>query len=148
MAASTAARFDLASVQEVSSLTFPVAASTTIYQGTLVAINAAGNALAAADTAGLVVVGIANQTVNNAGGAAGALSIEVQPLQTLNNVEVYAVNPLQTWVGFLVYIVDDHTAALATSTANDIVLGRVVQVNQTGASGKILVDVRDRSARA
>src|SRR5262245_58597756 len=49
--------------------------ATTTYRGTLVAINA-GYVQAAADTAGLIVVGIATEKSVNAG-ADGAVSLEV-----------------------------------------------------------------------
>lgn len=56
---------------------YPVAASTTIYKGSIVAINAAGNAVPAG-AAGLQTVGIALAHVDNSAGAAAALSVEVQ----------------------------------------------------------------------
>jgi hypothetical protein len=57
---------------------YPVAASTKVYAGALVALNTSGYAIAAASTAGLKVVGVSTEQVDNSTGADGDLNIEVQ----------------------------------------------------------------------
>jgi len=52
-------------------ISLPVAATTKIYAGAMVAKNAAGYAVNAADTAALVVVGVADEHCDNLTGAAG-----------------------------------------------------------------------------
>jgi hypothetical protein len=56
----------------------PVAAATTIYAGTAVALNSAGSAVPASVTAGLTVIGRAEETVDNSAGSAGDLKINVK----------------------------------------------------------------------
>jgi hypothetical protein len=56
----------------------PVAANTKINLGSLVAIDAAGRAVPASNTAGLRVAGRAEEDKDNTGGAAGALTVLVE----------------------------------------------------------------------
>lgn len=56
----------------------PVAASTTIYDGNLVALNATGYAVPAEKAENLIVVGRAEEYVNNSEGADGAVFINVK----------------------------------------------------------------------
>lgn len=57
--------------------TAPVAANTRIFQGALVAVNAAGFAIPATAALNLVPIGRARATYDNTGGAAGAITAEV-----------------------------------------------------------------------
>lgn len=57
---------------------YPVAASTSIYNGTLVCINSSGYLVNASDTAGLKFVGVAQEDVDNSAGANGAKSANVR----------------------------------------------------------------------
>ena len=59
------------------SQSYPVAASTTIYAGALVCLNASGYAVAAAATAGYQVVGVAKEQVDNSSGSNGDKNVEV-----------------------------------------------------------------------
>ena len=56
----------------------PVAASTILYAGTLGGINAAGNAVPAADAANLRGIGRVAETVDNSGGSAGDKAVVLQ----------------------------------------------------------------------
>lgn len=84
-----------------------VAAATTIYKGALVAKNAAGHAVPASDAAALVVIGVAQSQVVNAG-AAGAAEIACVTgvFKLLNS----GANPVvQADMHGLVYVADDQT---------------------------------------
>jgi uncharacterized lipoprotein NlpE involved in copper resistance len=89
-----------------------VAASTVIYAGTLVALDASGNAKPASNTANLRVIGIAQETVDNSAGAAGDLKILVKPgVFVVNNA---GVNPVtKAHVGSVVYVSSDNEVALS-----------------------------------
>lgn len=114
---------------------YPVAASTTIYAGTLVALNSAGNAIPAADTAGLRVVGRAETTVANAG-SAGAATVEVKEGVFLyNNSATDAVDADDR--GKICFVEDDNTVS-ETGTTHRVVAGRVVDVTSAG----VWVDTR------
>lgn len=121
---------------EVPGKTFylPVAAAVVIYAGTLVAVNAAGEAVMAAATAGLRVLGRAEQTIDNSTGAAGALYINVKRgAFKVANSATAAVDADD--IGKLCYIEDDHT--VAEMAANSIPAGVVL-----GLDGDyVLVDV-------
>ena len=146
-AASTADRFDIAKQLGPVYIEYDVAASTTLYQGTLVCTDGSGNLVQASDTASLLFAGMAQQAVDNSGGAAGAKTCRVEPPQNLGVLELDAVSPAKTWLGLLVYFSDDHTVALKATTTNDIVVGRVIRVPNTAAAGKVWVDTTDRSLR-
>lgn len=59
-------------------LHYPVAAATLIPAGVLVAINVAGNAVNASDTAALRVIGRAEADADNSAGAAGDISVDIK----------------------------------------------------------------------
>jgi hypothetical protein len=98
---------------------YPVAAATRIYGGSLVALNATGFAVPAANTANFKVVGIAQQRADNSTGADGALKVVVEaPVRAL----LKATAITQAMVGATMYVVDDETFDDATG-ANSIVAG-------------------------
>jgi hypothetical protein len=76
MAALTADRRTLIK-NRTEQISLPVAATTKIYAGSMVAKNAAGDAIPATNTAGLLVVGWADEYVDNTAGAAGDKRIKV-----------------------------------------------------------------------
>lgn len=133
MANLTAAREDLR--QDGVLQQFPVAVAK-IYKGSLVALNAAGfvKPAAAGDKR---VVGVAYETVDNASGAAGDLTIRVWREGTF---EVNGSGLTQANVGDLVYVTDDNTVTL-TATGS-IVVGVITEfVSAT----KARVDIRQRT---
>lgn len=110
-------------------LNVPLAAATIIYAGCMVALNAAGNAVLASDTAALRVIGRAEETIDNSAGAAADLSIVVKPgiFQYQNDV-TNAITKAQ--VGKPAYVFDDVT--VANTSTNKVVAGIVVRVDDTG----------------
>jgi hypothetical protein len=121
MAASTADRnTERRSGEE---LALPVAAATKIYAGIMVALNAAGYLVAAADTAGLKVIGRSEQQVDNLGGANGALLCHVRRgVYLFDNSTTNALDADDLFEDC--FVEDDHTVA-ETST-NGVKAGRFV----------------------
>lgn len=68
----------LGSSSEPEVLSLPVAAATSILKGTIVCDNGSGYATPGVTSTTLIVVGIADESVDNSGGAAGALSVPVR----------------------------------------------------------------------
>jgi hypothetical protein len=120
-------------VDELHRDELPVAAGAVICNGAAVALDANGNAI----NAGPGVKhfrGIADETVDNAGGAAGAQTIEI-----ITPEAAYwgtATTFTQAQVGQPVYFADDHTVTLTAGT--NTYAGRVKSVDQYGC----LVDLR------
>lgn len=116
-------------------LSLPLAAATKIFLGTLVARDSAGRAVPASDTAGLRVVGRAEETVDNSAGAAAALSIEIRlGCFKFTNSGTAAVDADD--VGKMAVVEDDQTVA-ETST-NLVTAGRITAVDSDG----VWVDTR------
>src|SRR5687768_2204718 len=132
MAALTSARVSttrLGDASVIDILKLPVKANTKIYAGSLVVIDA-GYAAPGRTATGLIAVGCAQKTVDNTGGAAGALVIEVRrgTFKWLNSAggELIA----QAEVGTMAYIVDDQTVAKVATGRS--AAGRILQVDADG----------------
>jgi hypothetical protein len=111
-------------------VTIPLAADAVIEAGQLVARNAAGNAVAASDTAALQVIGRAEADADNTGGAIGDVSILVKrgTFQYDNDGD----DPVsKADVGRVCYIVDAVTVSDDPQT-HGRVAGRVVEVDSDG----------------
>ncbi len=124
MTALTAAgnrQFKVGTVSEVS-----LAASTTIYKGAGVCTNAAGFAVPASDTAALVTIGVAEETVDNSAGSAGDLTCKVRRgavhlFDTDSDLGQASVNTsIAMWA-------DDNALDVAANLTNDIVAGKVIE---------------------
>ncbi len=113
---------------------YPIAASTKIYQGSIVMVNSSGFLVPAADAAGGKVVGVAEKTVDNSAGSNGDLRVNVRRGVFLLD----ATSITQAMVGTVMYVVDDHTFDDATGT-NSIKAGRLVDFVST-TSGWILIE--------
>lgn len=112
------------------SITLPVAAATVLFAGGLAAINAAGNALPAADTADLRVVGRIREDVDNGAGDAGDKTVNVERgvYRYLNS----AADPVTAaHVGGRAYVEDDSTVS-SDPGDNNVVAGEVVEVDSDG----------------
>ncbi len=103
---------------------FPVAASTTIYAGSLVCGNAAGYAVPASDTAGLKFLGVALEKVDNTSGSNGAKKVRVRRTGVF---EFNAASITPAMLGDPMYAKDDNTFDDAAGCTNDIKIGVLVK---------------------
>jgi hypothetical protein len=126
----------------------PVEASTKIYLGSMVGVNANGNAVPA--TTALRVIGraargfrgIAGQDADNSAGAAGAISIVVEA--GCFSWDINASDIAQANVDQLCYAVDDHTVSSSSSSGARPVAGRIVALDPS--TGGVFVNM-ERDAR-
>lgn len=110
--------------RDTEQLSIPVAASTRIYQNTIVCKSATGFAVGGADTAGLKVVGIATTPGDNSGGADGDINVRVRR----GKRETFkCTGASQAWLYENVYVVDNET--VAATTTNSVLAGIVASVN-------------------
>jgi hypothetical protein len=101
-------------------------AAVKVLAGALVSVvPATGYAQKSADTATHKFVGVADKTVDNSAGAAGAKKVRVWASGVF---DFACASADQTWVGLKVYAVDDNTVALAATTTNDVLVGIVTEV--------------------
>ena len=117
-------------IHQEQHLPLPVAAGTAVWAGALVATNAAGLAVPAADTAGLTVHGICRTGYDNRGGAPGTLGTAADYSAAQRFVRVdhqgeweLAVTGALPRPGQLALALDDNTVT-AAPTANNIPAGR------------------------
>lgn len=111
--------------QEGNVLSYPVAASTDLQEGALVALNG-GYAVDAADTASLQFVGVCDTEADNSTGADGDIRVKVS---TYGVIDVAAnFSAAATDCGAKVYAIDNQTVDLAANTTNDVLVGRIVEV--------------------
>lgn len=119
---------------------YPVAASTALYAGTLICLDSSGNAVNAADTAGLRVIGRAESDVDNSAGAAGDLKVQIRrAVFRFANSGTNAVDADDK--GKICFVEDNQTVA-ETST-NKVIAGRVHDVDTDG----VWVDVTEFATR-
>lgn len=104
---------------------YPVFTATTIAKDDLVAINAAGYAIPATDTAGLRFVGVCAKGVANAG-ASGAKEVEVH---RTGIISMAVTSILATQLGNAMYVVDKNT--FDETTGNSIACGYLVRFIST-----------------
>ncbi len=118
----------------------PVLAATKVFGGGLVAIDANGWARPAADVAGLIVRGVAQEQVDNLAGANGAKTV---PLE--NGVYQFESTALTIAdIGKPMFVSDDQTV-VKTTTTNKIVAGILVGIE--GAT-KAWIEVGARAGAA
>lgn len=113
-------------------LTAPIAASTKIYQGTLVGINTSGYAVPASALPALRIVGVADKKYDNSSGAASALTVTAKPgaYWFINGGDI-----TDDHIGRVCYAADDQTVYLAsgpTATPGTYpIAGRIVGYDAT-----------------
>jgi hypothetical protein len=107
----------------------PVAASTVIYAGSLVALDASRNAVPGATATGLVAAGRAEERVDNSAGTTGAKTVRVRKgvFRFANDGTVSRAD-----IGSTAYIVDDQTVANNDGTGTRSAAGVIEDVDADG----------------
>jgi hypothetical protein len=103
---------------------FPVAAGVKIFQGSLVALSAAGLAQPGATATTLTAAGRAEETIDNTGGAASALNVTVRR-------GVFLIRNAAD-VNKDCFIVDDETVAKTNGGNSRSIAGKVRGVDTAG----------------
>ena len=106
---------------------YPVEAGEVIYKGALVTVDADGYLMPAQDTSGHRLVGVADEKVDNTGGADGDLNCRVA---SGRKFRFAASSITQAMVNQVMYIVDDQTFDDGNGT-NAIKAGRLVEFIST-----------------
>lgn len=105
---------------------YPVEAGETIYKGALVSIDDDGYLMPASDTAAHRVVGVADENVDNSGGADGALDCRV----VSGRAFLFAASSItQAMLGDVMFVVDDQT--FDETVTNGVPCGRLVEFVST-----------------
>lgn len=113
-------------------VSYGVAASQTIYAGALVALNVAGHAIPATDTAGLKVVGVAEETVRSSV-SDGEDKVLVRRGAVTAFANAGGPNALTIAdIGTDCYVADDQTVQDSGAT-HDVKVGVLVQLDDNNA---------------
>ncbi|WP_312938875.1 hypothetical protein [Oscillibacter sp.] len=132
MAALTAERDTVEISNGARTLVLPVKGDTTIYQGSIVALNADGLAVPGATAADLTAAGRAEETVQNTGGD-GAASVKVcRGVFVFSNTATAENKVDASHVLKDCYIEDDQTVTALSTGAS--VAGRVIRVDDEGVA--------------
>ena len=117
---------------KIQQLVLPVAANAVIYAGAQVDLNASGYAVPAATNTTGRAMGRAEQSIDNTGGADGALKIIVRrgAFKWGNSASGDAID--NTKIGLDAYVVDDHTVALTDNSGARHKAGKIIQVDPDG----------------
>lgn len=112
-------------------ISVPVAASTRIYQGALVGVDANGRAVAGTSVAASRIIGQAIEESNNSSGAAGDKVVRVRMgvFYFANSSSTDAL--AASHVGMPCYAVDDQTVALTSGSGARLRAGIVVEVSSS-----------------
>ncbi len=125
------------------SIDLAMAATTEIFKGALVAVDAAGHALPAADTAGLKVVGVADEHVNNTGAAAAKT---IQVFKGVVGMLAGGSPPVQADIGRVVYVSTDQKVEIASGVTNDVEAGTLDSIRGSLYWVKILDQIEITTA--
>lgn len=111
---------------------FPVAASTKIFAGAIVALNSSGLATKGAVSTTLKAVGVAEALADNSAGSASAITVKVRRgcFRFGNSTSTDAITLAE--VGTDCYIVDDQTVAKTNGSSSRSVAGKVRDVDADG----------------
>lgn len=111
-----------------------IKANTKIYGGSIVCKDAAGYAVPAADTASFIVLGIAQEQMDNLTGSdlGGANNAGYPKCERGKAYLLAAVGADHTWIGCPCYVVDDQTVCIAGS-ANAVLVGFIMAVDSATA---------------
>ena len=109
-----------------------VAAATTLFAGGIACLDASGNATPGATATTLTADGRIENSVDNASGAAGDLTVKIRKgvFRFENSSAGDAITKAE--IGDDYYIVDDQTVAKTDGTATRSVAGKIVDVDSVG----------------
>ena len=117
--------------QDKEQIPYGVAATTIIFLGALIAVNATGYSVPAADAAGLKVVGVSEAQVDNSTGADGDKSVIARRGKAFwfknSSGNPVTLAHLETNV----YVEDDETVS-SSGGVNSIVAGKCLSISSTG----------------
>jgi hypothetical protein len=131
-------------VQSIPGILFsyPVLADAVIHQGGIVVLTSAGYAKAGVTGLNLTTVGIARESVDNTGGANGAVQVEVEEMiagcLSAGGGDLIAADDL----GKLCYLVDDQTVGLTSATDTRSLAGWIRKIE----GGLIFVEFTNKIA--
>lgn len=108
-----------------------VAAAAIIEAGKMVARNSTGYAVEAADIAGLVVAGRADEAVDNSGGSDGDINVLVRRNKAFKYGNSATSPVTEAEIGKDVFVEDDETVAKEPGT-NSIIAGKCIGVESDG----------------
>ena len=110
----------------------PVAATTRIFAGAIVQLNAAGYAVPASATIANVTLGRAERTADNLAGAAGDVTVKVRSgrFRFANSSAGDLIG--RTEIGKTVYVVDDQTVAKTNASGVRPAAGTCFDVDALG----------------
>lgn len=110
-----------------------IAATTTIFNGTITATNATGDLRPAADVAGLAVVGVSMQRMANPTGAAAKANPPARVRAGVFKFGTTGVNAITAAdLGRSAFVLDDQTVVRAAGTTNSILAGKVEAIDPDG----------------
>lgn len=116
-------------------VSLPMAASTIIYAGTMVASDASGNAVPASASAALKLWGLAEVQVDNSAGSAGDKRINVKPgVFAFNNSGAGVDLIAAANIGQICYAVDDNVVALTDGNGSRPVAGVIFPFDPNNAT--------------
>lgn len=111
-----------------------IAATTTIYNGTIIATSATGDLRPAADVAGLAVVGVAPLRMQNTAGVAAKIVPGAKVRAGVFKFATTGVNAITAAdLGRNCFVLDDQTVVRAAGTVNSIIAGKVEAIDADGS---------------
>lgn len=112
-------------------ISVPVAASTHVYQGALVGLDANGRAVSGTSNATARILGMATEDADNSTGSAGAINVQVRQgvYYFANSSSTDAI--VAADVSRFCYVVDDQTVARSSGNGARLRAGVVIAVDST-----------------
>lgn len=119
-------------MKDAEEIPVPVAATTKIFAGSLIAANATGYAVPGSVATTLTALGRAEEYADNSAGAAGAKTVRVRRCKAFKFANHAADLVTQAEFGKTCYIVDDQTVAKTNGGATRSAAGKVLGVEADG----------------
>lgn len=94
-----------------------------IFKGAIVCADSTGYAVPGSDSVGYTFIGVAIEDADNTNGADGDLKVRVMGRGVFSFAKGGSIS--QADMGQPLYIVDDQTVAVVSTTTNDVQLGRL-----------------------